>query len=186
MVRELVIFKFFCLYCWSQVLYSKEVVVRTVPQVKGLSSKNLFKFLIEELDGKEYLPDSYADYMPNRVWMDNLCLILQHYFLIGNSLNGDKFHVFIQEKLGKREQEILKNKKYTMNMISSFSDIFDHSQMISGEFSIVFQWFSQKGRSNHLLRQVITKRKSAEGWRKRRKRMSSWTPSQDCMKRLRI
>ena len=93
----------------------------------------------KELDGKEYLPDSYADYMPNRIWMANLCLILQHYFLIGNSLNGDKFHVFIQEKLGKRRQEILKNKKYTMNMISSFSYIFDRSQIISSEFSIVSQ-----------------------------------------------
>ena len=47
--------------------------VCTIPNFEGLRSKDFTKFIIEELDGLDYLPDNFVEYTPNRNWLANIC-----------------------------------------------------------------------------------------------------------------
>ena len=79
-------------------LYLKwsEVKVCSVPHIKGLITTNLLEFGTNEWNLESYLPEYEYRELPSRPW---LCKVL-------NTLMGDKFKMFIQEKMKERVKQV--------------------------------------------------------------------------------
>ena len=58
------------------ILFSDEVKVCQVPHIKGLRSENVIDFIINKLDGEDYLPSNYVAYPPNKTWLWNVGMFI--------------------------------------------------------------------------------------------------------------
>ena len=78
----------------------------------------------------------------------------------GNSLSRDKFKELISKKLKERETFILKKKEMLLDVDPKFARIFQNSNMVSGLVHSYLMFFLvHKGRSHHLLKKSIFKKK---------------------------
>ena len=133
-------------------LYLKwsEVKVCSVRHFKGLHTINLLEFGTNEWNLESYLPEYEYRKLPSRPW---LCNVL-------NTFLGDKFKMFIQEKMKERVRHVVNKKKLNVMALPQFIDIFQKSNRIS----------VQKGRSHYLIK-ACEKRK----WKTLRKMtLSFW------------
>ena len=111
---------------WSNVKVIK------VPQHKGFHVKDLLRYASTKVNIEKYLPDYEYAKDPNREWLCNII----------NTLMREEFHKFIQEKINKRKQELIKSQNLGVKAISEFVNIFRRSQAVS----------TMKGKSHFLVR----------------------------------
>ena len=97
-----------------------------------MTVEELVKFGEEKANISDYLPDYEYQKQTNRQW---LCNVL-------NTLLGDTFSDFVQQKLKDRVKHIVRKKDLKMKALPEFVDIFMKSKNIS----------VQKGRSHYLLK----------------------------------
>ena len=112
-------------------LKCKDIKVCRVPHLKGLTVDDLLKFGMEETNLIDYLPEYEYRKLPHRQW---LCNVL-------NTLLGDTFTKFVQDRLEDRAKFVVRKKELNAKALPEFASIFNKSQNIS----------VQKGRSHYLL-----------------------------------
>ena len=127
--------------CNRSKLYIKwsELIVAQIPNVKGLEVESILSFASEHADIQKYLPEYEYQKEPSREWIWNLVKTLVH----------NEFQSYVQDKLNKRESELIKNKNLKISATPEIVDIIKRSKAVS----------TSKGKSHFLLRPVI-KRKS--------------------------
>ena len=94
--------------------------------------KDLLRYASTKVNIEKYLPDYEYAKDSNREWLCNII----------NTLMREEFHKFIQEKINKRKQELIKSQNLGVKAISEFINIFRRSQAVS----------TMKGKSHFLVR----------------------------------
>ena len=102
-------------------LYSKDVNVIKLPQLKSLSIKDILVFTKKNTDIENYLPIYKYYKLPNIEWLWNVI----------NSIGGVMFKKFIQNALDKREKEMILSKGLNVTAIPEIANIFAASKNIS-------------------------------------------------------
>ena len=111
---------------WSNVKVIK------AQQYKGLHVKDLLRYASTKVNIEKYLPDYEYAKDPNREWLCNII----------NTLMREEFHKFIQEKINKRKQELIKSQNLGVKAIPEFVNIFRRFQAVS----------TMKGKSHFIVR----------------------------------
>ena len=109
-----------------------EVTVIKVPQYNGLKVRDLIRFAESKFSIDKFLPEYSYHKEPNREWLCNII----------NTLVNDEFKNFIQEKIDKRNKELIKTQNLGVSAKQEFIDIFKRSKAIS----------TTKGKSHFLTR----------------------------------
>ena len=119
-------------------LYIKcsNVAVIKVPHYKRLNVRDLLRFASSKVNIKDYLPDYQYIKEPNREWLCNVI----------NSLIQEEFHEFIQEKVDKRREELIKSQNLGITIKPEFEALFANSNAVS----------TMKGKSHFLTRMPKT------------------------------
>ena len=128
---------------WSNVKVIK------APQYKGLHVKDLLRYASTKVNIEKYLPDYEYVKDPNREW---LCKII-------NTLMREEFHKFIQERINKRKQELIKSQNLGVKEIPEFANIFRRFQAVS----------TMKGKFHFLVR-MPKENKDKRLWRNLKKK----------------
>ena len=125
-------------------LYSKDVSVIKLPQIKSLSIKEILVFAKEHTNIEDYLPKYKCNKLPNRDWLINVI----------NSIGNLEFKKFIQKTLINREEQIMYSKRLNITAIPEIAKIFAASNNVS----------YSNGRTHFLMRakQIGLKRKHHE------------------------
>ena len=126
-----------------------DVKVVKVPQIKGLEVANILSFASMHTDVHKYLPEYEYKKEPSRDWIWNLV----------NTLINDEFQEYIQDKVCKRESELIKNKNLKVCATPEIIDIIKRSKAVS----------TSKGKSHFLLRSVINKKSKKQEELKKQK-----------------
>ena len=123
-------------------IYSKDVNVIKLPQIKRLYVADLLKWGKQNTLINSYLPTYKYVKMPNRDW---LCNVL-------NTIAFDNFQNYVKHAYKERETSLTLTKGFTLSAIPEITKIFSNSNNISYE----------KGRSHFILRDFKRKRKYIE------------------------
>ena len=113
-------------------LKCSQVKVCTVPHYKMLTIPDMLKFAKTKVDINLFLPDYEYQKYPNRQWLWNVL----------NTVLGDDFKKFVNEKIQERVKHVIWQKRMTVKALPEFIAIFKNSKNIS----------VHNGRTNHLLR----------------------------------
>ena len=120
-------------------LYSKNVKVIKVPQIKKLFVNDILKWGKSKTNIDAYLPTYKYVKFPNREW---ICNVL-------NTIAYEDFQKYVKEAFRNREKELVMTKGLDLAAIPEIAKIFSESHNISYE----------KGRSHFIMRDFKRKRK---------------------------
>ena len=142
-----------------KVLYSKDVSVCIVPQIKGLRSNDILAYFLRECNGKQHLPHNYFDRIQNRTWMANMCLALL-FHLLHRKFDWYKWIPRICDfKAGRAKGENLgKATLRNGHRWKYWQNIFRIADGVRYATNLLCMFVVAKGRSNHLLRKAITRK----------------------------
>ena len=116
----------------KKLLKCSAIKVCRVPHLKHLRVEDLLAFGAKHINIDDYIPLYNYHKLPNREWLANVL----------NTLVGQKFKDFTEEKICARVKHIVNKKKLNVMALPEFINIFKKTKNISGE----------KGRSHYLIK----------------------------------
>ena len=98
----------------------EDVRVIKVPQIEGLTIKEILEFARSKINIKEYLPEYDYEREHNREWLWNVI----------HSLLGESFRKHVEKKWKEREKKLLEKKNLNTQTLPQFTKLFKESSSV--------------------------------------------------------
>ena len=138
-------------------LLSKDVTIGQIPHVKGISSSDIIKLIVEDWDGEDFLFKNYIDCISKRTWFADICKKVYLTILIDNTLDAEKIQDIVKSIVKNRESKMLKRNNQCIQVNLRIVKIIKSFQIESSKIVYLISWLVSKGGSHHPLKKKLLK-----------------------------